>query len=118
MVEIGLREAHYHMVMNIADPVLARLRDDLDAAFGSRIERVVLYGSRARGDAQPDSDYDVAVFLRDYVDRRYERPRLSVVETEVFDTTGGLVHSLSFKAGTWNDRSPLMAAIRRDGIDL
>jgi predicted nucleotidyltransferase len=31
--------------------------------YGPRLERVVLFGSRARGDAQPDSDYDVAVFL-------------------------------------------------------
>jgi len=29
------------------------------------VERVVLYGSRARGDAGPDSDYDAAVFLRE-----------------------------------------------------
>jgi predicted nucleotidyltransferase len=32
--------------------------------YGDRIERVVLFGSRARGDAQENSDYDVAVFLR------------------------------------------------------
>src|SRR5947208_2133178 len=42
------------------DAVLARFREALDAAFGDRIERVILYGSRARGDARPDSDYDVA----------------------------------------------------------
>lgn len=28
------------------------------------VERVVLYGSRARGDHKPDSDYDVAVVLK------------------------------------------------------
>jgi predicted nucleotidyltransferase len=33
--------------------------------LGERIERVVLFGSRARGDAPPDSDYDVAVFLHE-----------------------------------------------------
>jgi predicted nucleotidyltransferase len=32
--------------------------------YGERAERVVLFGSRARGDAHRDSDYDVAVFLR------------------------------------------------------
>ncbi|SRR6266496_2030959 len=30
-----------------------------------RISRVVLFGSRARGDARRDSDYDVAVFVSD-----------------------------------------------------
>lgn len=104
--------------MSTTDPVLTRLRHDLDAAFGDRIERVVLYGSRARGDAQADSDYDVAVFLKNYTNRQHERPYLSSIETEVFDHTGGLIHALSFKAESWNNRTPLMGAIRRDGIDL
>lgn len=45
-----------------ADPVLKRYRDALDTAYGNRIERVVLFGSRARGEASSDSDYDLAVF--------------------------------------------------------
>ena len=45
------------------DPVLIRFRKALDEVYGSKkIERVVLFGSRARGDARSDSDYDVAVF--------------------------------------------------------
>lgn len=47
----------------VIDPVLSRFRTELAKLYGERIERVVLYGSRARGDARPDSDYDVAVFL-------------------------------------------------------
>ena len=34
-----------------------------------RIERLVLFGSRARGDAHVASDYDIAVFLKDLTDR-------------------------------------------------
>lgn len=109
---------HNQSAMATTDPVLTHLRRDLDASFGDRIERVVLYGSRARGDGKHDSDYDVAIFLREYVGRRYERPRLSVIETDVFDSTGGLVHALAFEAGAWKNHSPLMGAIRRDGIDL
>lgn len=32
--------------------------------YGERLERVVLFGSYARGDAGPDSDYDVAIFAK------------------------------------------------------
>ena len=46
------------------DPILKRFRAALDEMYGERAERVVLFGSRARGDAHRDSDYDVAVFLR------------------------------------------------------
>jgi predicted nucleotidyltransferase len=39
------------------DPVLKRFRAALDTLYGDRIERVVLFGSRARGDARQASDY-------------------------------------------------------------
>jgi predicted nucleotidyltransferase len=35
-----------------------------------KVARVVLFGSRARGDARRDSDYDVAVFVWGLNDRR------------------------------------------------
>ena len=41
------------------DPVLSRFRAALAETYGDRLERAVLFGSRARGDARPDSDYDV-----------------------------------------------------------
>ena len=41
------------------DPILKRFRDALDEMYGDRLERVVLYGSRARGDAREDSDVDL-----------------------------------------------------------
>ena len=47
------------------DPILERFRAALDEIYGDRLERVVLFGSRARGDAGEDFDYDIAVFLKD-----------------------------------------------------
>ena len=47
------------------DPILKRFRAALDEIYGDRLERVVLFGSKARGDAGEDSDYDIAVFLKD-----------------------------------------------------
>lgn len=38
--------------------------DELGKALGSNLEQVILYGSRARGDEDPDSDLDVLVVLR------------------------------------------------------
>ncbi|WP_294073792.1 nucleotidyltransferase domain-containing protein [Sphingomonas sp.] len=44
---------------------MTRFRTAVTEIYGERVERVVLFGSRARGDAKPDSDYDIAVFIRD-----------------------------------------------------
>ena len=60
-----------------ADPILKRFRATLDEIYGDRLERVVLFGSRARGDAETAADYDVAVFLRDMPDRWRELDRLA-----------------------------------------
>ena len=42
-------------------PALMHFRTAVDETYGGRVERVMLFGSRARGDAASDSDYDVAV---------------------------------------------------------
>lgn len=102
----------------LRDPVLLRLREMLEAAYGARLQRVVLFGSRARGDARPDSDYDVAVFLHDLTDRDAEVDRLSYVQVAVMDATDAFVHAMPFPAGAWLQRTPLMHEIRAEGIDL
>jgi uncharacterized protein len=67
----------------IDDPILKRYRATLDEIYGQRLERVVLFGSRARGDADEESDYDVAVFLRDMPDRPAEMSRLADLATDI-----------------------------------
>ena len=76
------------------DPILRRFRAALDEMYGDRIERVVLFGSRARGDANADSDYDVAVFLRDMADRFAEMDRLADLGTDILNETGEFVHAM------------------------
>lgn len=57
------------------DPKLARIAVALREAFGMRLVSALLFGSRARGDHQPDSDYDVAVLLKN-LDREKDRETL------------------------------------------
>ncbi|HEX3883432.1 MAG TPA: nucleotidyltransferase domain-containing protein [Stellaceae bacterium] len=100
------------------DPVLARFRAALDALYGPRIERIVLYGSRARGDHREDSDYDIAVFLRDFVDRWQEVDRIIPVVTNILYEDEAFIHAMPHRAGAYNDRTSLMREIRREGVDL
>jgi predicted nucleotidyltransferase len=102
----------------IGDPILNRFRAAIDEIYGDRIERVVLFGSRARGDAGEDSDYDVAVFLRDLSDRFAEMDRLADLSTGILDETGAFIHATPHQAGSYKERTPLMLEVRAVGIDL
>jgi predicted nucleotidyltransferase len=100
------------------DPVLVRFRRALSEVYGIRIERVVLFGSRARGDARPDSDYDIAVFIRDAGELWDELGNLSRITTDILDETGAVISAKPFRADAYHERSPLMHEIRDDGREL
>ncbi len=105
--------------MSVPDPILTRFRAALAELYGDRIERVVLYGSRARGDARPDSDYDIAVFLKNLSSRWQEVRRITDIELAMRSDTGAHIHAMPYPADSWRDpSSPLMYEIRKDGRDL
>ena len=100
------------------DPILKRFRAALDELYGDRIERVVLYGSRARGDHREDSDYDVAVFLHDLTNYWGEADRIVEIETDILYDTGAVINALPFPAGAYRQRTGFMHEVRLDGLDL
>ncbi len=98
--------------------MLHRFRAGLDELYGDRIERVVLFGSRARGDAHEASDYDIAVFPKDLTDRWREFHRLADLRTEILVDTGVFVEDRPFRAGGCRERTPLMHEIRRESVNF
>jgi len=106
------------MATNAHDPILKRFRGALDELYGDRLERVVLFGSRARGDMRPDSDYDIAVFLKESRSFWEESGQLAEIETDILYDTGAVINALPFRAGAYSDRTPLMHELRREGQDL
>ena len=109
----------YNGTMTTADdPVLTKFRAALGALYGERIERVVLYGSRARGDARPDSDYDVALFLKGPTDTWAEIDRIVPIEDSIREATGADISTIPFPAESWAKRTLLMHDIRKDGLEL
>jgi len=100
------------------DPVLKRFRAAVGEAYGDRLERVVLFGSRARGDHQPDSDYDIAVFIRDMGGLREEVGALVDITTDILSDTGADISAKPFPAGSYRERTIFMHELRKDGRDL
>jgi predicted nucleotidyltransferase len=77
-----------------------------------------VFGSRARNDAHHDSDYDIAVFLKDFEGIGKEMSALAEIETDILLETGAVINALPLTAGAHRDRTGLMAELRRDGRDL
>jgi len=90
--------------------ILTRLRVALDALYGDRLERAVLFGSRARGDARPDSDFDVAVFLRNYTDLWSELQPLGAITTGILLETGAVISAKPFSAEAYHKQTILCSA--------
>ena len=90
-------------------------------SYGSNIVKVVLFGSRARGDACAESDLDVAVVLKDIRDRSTDRNLLADIAYEAIMETYMDVQSLTISRDEWDHperhRNPeLIRAIKRDGV--
>ncbi len=49
------------MLNNKEEEVIKRFKGEVKKALGDRLDCVVLFGSRARGEAEPDSDFDFVV---------------------------------------------------------
>jgi predicted nucleotidyltransferase len=101
--------------MGYSDSKLLEFRRALDKLYGERLERAVLFGSRARGDATTESDYDVAVFLKAMPDRWAEFDRLIPLRLDFLAKYDTDFSVLPFQSSDLEKRTGLMHAIRTEG---
>jgi len=111
--------------MTIVDPeteravrkFIARIPVDLP------VERVLLYGSRARGDHGPDSDADVAVIVRQGANDWRLLWMLTGLAYDVFVDTGIMIQPVPVSSLDWADpdgfpRPSFLRNVAREGIQL
>ena len=89
----------------------------VEGAFNGRLIKAVLYGSRARGDARPDSDWDIAVFLAGEPSSD-DLNRLSDLGTDLLYETGQFIQPLPIAGHRLEEQSHLLKAIRSEGVAL
>ncbi len=95
--------------------VLDLYRDLAQARFGDALDRIVLFGSRARGDHRVDSDWDLAVFLRHSITADDQRS-VSGIGHDVMCETGALIQSVALPAERWYADDEFSRHIRTDGV--
>lgn len=101
------------------DGLLKRCRDTIRKVVPEA--KVVLYGSRARGEAGKESDYDLLVLLDQAADWRIEdqiRQALYPLQLE----TGAVFTVLCYDKAEWNSpvyrAMPFVRNVEQDGIVL
>jgi predicted nucleotidyltransferase len=102
------------------------VRDALDDAkqalenlYGDRLERLIVYGSQARGDAGPDSDVDLLIVLDDDdVDPDTEAQRTSRLVVRIAAEHGVALSPLHLSRDHFQRDRPLPRTARREGIVL
>ncbi len=99
--------------------ILTQLRSQFELLYGDRLTQMVLYGSQARGDAQPDSDIDVLVVLKAPVQIGEEIDRTIPIVADL-SLQNDVVISCNFmnEERFTNYQGPLLRNIRREGISI
>jgi uncharacterized protein len=97
--------------------LLARLRESLEEAYGSRLRGLFLFGSFARGHEDPESDVDVIIVL-DRIDAYGSEVALTSMMISTLSLDSGLSISRVFVSQQdWTDRdSPFLANVREEAI--
>lgn len=97
--------------------IVIELYDKLAALYGSRLKSVYLYGSYARGEADDDSDIDIAVILAGAVNRAKERSYAGDIASGI-SLRENCVITLFFMSEAEMTEKPfaIHRSIARDGI--
>ena len=98
---------------------LSAFKREVEARLPGQVVEMRLFGSRARGDAGTDSDYDIAVFLRSNADGLTPRKVLSdAAYPHILDGFffRAIIVPADFLNGVNGYRPELAEEIARDGI--
>ena len=97
--------------------ILVELRQRLEALYGPRLVKMILYGSQSRGDAEPGSDIDVLLVLRGMVRPGKEIARTSDIRLNVSLEHNTVVSCAYVSSNRYQkEQSPFLLNVRREGM--
>jgi uncharacterized protein len=97
--------------------LLPLLRAELTKVLGGQMEGLYLYGSQARGDARPDSDFDVLVVIRgdfQYFNLVEQTGEIAARLSLQYDTVISLAFTSVEKYNS--QKIPFLLNVRQEGI--
>ena len=100
-------------------PILNELKQELQALYGDRLVKLILFGSYARGEANPDSDIDLLAVLKSPVSQVQEISYMSELCVKILLDYDELVSIVPMSEDRFNAKDvALLRNIQREGIEL
>ncbi|HAS82008.1 MAG TPA: nucleotidyltransferase domain-containing protein [Verrucomicrobia bacterium] len=98
------------------DPVLRFFKDSIMARLGGHLRQVMLFGSRARGDATAESDYDLLVVV-DQIDSSVTQS-IDTIAGQALIEHGAVLSAFPITEGDRVRRrySPMLINAAREGV--
>ncbi len=95
----------------------AGIRADLEALYGPRLRGVFLFGSRARDDADEESDVDLLIVLDDFESYWAEIVRTGETIARHSLEAGVSVSRVFAKQAEWREgHTPFLDTVRREAL--
>ena len=99
--------------------ILNDLQSCLRAFYGERLNKIILYGSQARHDAEEGSDIDVLVVLNGNVNSGDEIVRTSKLISQLSLKYNTLISCTFVSSDRYlKEQSPLLLNVRREGVTV
>ncbi len=100
-------------------PILNELKRELQALYGDRLVKLILFGSHARGEATPDSDIDLLAVLKSPVSQVQEISYMSNLRVKILLERDELVSIIPVTEEDFSKRDvEFLRNIRKEGIEL
>lgn len=99
------------------EEILRKVKNEVNKIYPSAI--IILYGSRARGDYNKYSDWDLLILLNEnisFIQKLAINDKLFNVELEVNEVLIPIIHNVE----EWNDldTTPFYQNVQREGVKL
>lgn len=104
---------------SIEKNAIDKLTSQLRKLYGENLSRVILYGSKARGDATDASDIDILVVLKKYEkwDKEFEKV-FEIKYPICFENDLLITTVITTEDEYLNRKTPLLLNVRREGIEI